>query len=62
MSGFARVLKAQQAPDYAPGGQLVMMSQALSPKVTALIANDSFAVVEVWGSVMTPSSPATPTR
>lgn len=47
MAGFERILKAQSAPDYAQGGQLVLLSQATSPKITPLIATDAFAV-DLW--------------
>jgi peptide/nickel transport system substrate-binding protein len=48
---FARIYKAQSAPDYAQGGQLTLMSQATSAKLTPLIATDAFAV-DTWGYVM----------
>ena len=51
MAGFERILKAQSAPDYAQGGQLVMLSQATTAKLTPLIASDAFAF-DLWGYVM----------
>lgn len=51
MAGFARILKAQSAPDYAPGGQLVLLSQATTPKLTPLLATDQFAT-DVWNLTM----------
>jgi peptide/nickel transport system substrate-binding protein len=50
-AGFERVLAAHGSPDYAQGGQLVLMSQATSAKLTPLIATDAFAF-DVWGFVM----------
>lgn len=51
MAGFERVLKVQSAPDYAQGGQLVLLSQATSPKITPLIATDSFAF-DLWAGYL----------
>ena len=51
MAGFERILKVQAAPDYAQGGQLVLMSQATTPKITPLIASDSFAF-DLWASYL----------
>ena len=47
MAGFERILNAQSARDYAPGGQIVLLSQATSPKITPYIATDAFAV-DLW--------------
>jgi peptide/nickel transport system substrate-binding protein len=40
LAGFERILKSQAAPDYAQGGQLVLLSQATPSKLTPLIATD----------------------
>ncbi len=50
-AGFERILKAQQAPDYAQGGQLTLLSQATAAKITPLISEDAF-VFNLWGYVM----------
>jgi peptide/nickel transport system substrate-binding protein len=47
MAGFERILKIQSVPDYAQGGQLVLLSQATTPKITPLIASDAFAF-DLW--------------
>ena len=47
MAGFERILKVQSEPDYAQGGQLVLLSQATSPKITPYIATDAFAF-DLW--------------
>ncbi|HSV13496.1 MAG TPA: ABC transporter substrate-binding protein [Tepidisphaeraceae bacterium] len=50
-AGFERVLAAHAAPDFAAGGQLLLMSQATTARLTPLIASDAFAF-DVWGYVM----------
>lgn len=47
MAGFERVLKVQASPEYAQGGQLVLMSQATTPKITPLLASDQQAF-DLW--------------
>lgn len=51
MAGFERILKTQSAPDYAQGGQIVLLSQATSPKITPLIATDAFAF-DLWAGYL----------
>jgi peptide/nickel transport system substrate-binding protein len=51
MAGFERILKTQSAPDYAQGGQLVLLSQATTPKITPLIATDAFAF-DLWAGYL----------
>ena len=51
MAGFERILKAQSAPDYAQGGQLVLLSQATTPKITPFIATDAFAF-DLWAGYL----------
>jgi peptide/nickel transport system substrate-binding protein len=51
MAGFERILQAQSAPDYAQGGQIVLLSQATSPKITPYIATDAFAF-DLWAGYL----------